>query len=121
MPSPNDDIRIRTMFDYSREAVLPAGKRRRSDLDADRMLQLSLVRLAEAVGEAASRVSVDTRQQFPQIPWPQIAGMRNRLIHGYDFADYDILWQTVTEDLPALIMVLEPLVPATRPEPEAER
>ena len=110
MPSPSDDIRIRHMFDYSREAVLLAGKRRRSDLDADRMLQLSLVRLVEIVGEAASRVSADTCERYPQIPWLKIAGMRNRLIHGYDFLDYDILWQTVTEDLPTLIHELEDIV-----------
>ncbi|MGA2033755.1 MAG: HepT-like ribonuclease domain-containing protein [Thermoguttaceae bacterium] len=107
------------MFDYSREAVLLAGKRKRSDLDTDRMLQLSLVRLVEIVGEAASHVSDDTRQRYPQIPWLQIAGMRNRLIHGYDFVDYDILWQTVMEDLPALVVTLEPLVPALPQDPES--
>jgi len=74
----------------------------------------------EIVGEAASRVSVDTRQRYSQIPWPQIASMRNRLIHGYDFVDYDILWQTVTEDLPALVAALEPLVPTLRQDQESE-
>lgn len=83
------------------------------------MLQLSLVRLVEIVGEAAGRVSLSTRQRHPQIPWPQIAGMRNRLIHGYDFVDYDILWQTVSEDLPALVAALQPLIPGPpAPEPE---
>jgi len=102
MPSPHDEVRLRHMLDYSREAVQMAAGRNRLDLDTDRMLQLSLVRLVEIIGEAASRVSEDTRQQHAQIPWPQISGMRNRLIHGYDFVDYDILWQTITEDLPAL-------------------
>ena len=83
------------MLDYSREAIALAERRSRSDLDADRMLQLSLVRLVEIVGEAATRVSPEARERLPHIPWPQIAGMRNRLIHGYDFVDYDILWQTV--------------------------
>jgi uncharacterized protein with HEPN domain len=107
------------MLDYSREAIELAEKRRRADLDTDRMLQLSLVRLVEIVGEAATRVSAGTQQRHPQVPWPQIAGMRNRLIHGYDFVDYDILWQTVREDLPALVAALEPLVsgpPAQEPE-----
>lgn len=49
--------------------------------------------------------------QYPQIPWAQIVGTRNRLIHGYDFVDYDILWQTVQEDLPALVRELESVVP----------
>jgi uncharacterized protein with HEPN domain len=112
MPSRNDEARLRHMLDYSREAILLAEKRGRADLDTDRMLQLSLVRLVEIVGEAASRISASTRERHPQLPWPQIAGMRNRLIHGYDFVDYDILWQTVGEDLPALVAALEPLVPA---------
>jgi uncharacterized protein with HEPN domain len=120
MPSPHDDVRIRHMLDYSREAVRFAEQRGRLDLDADRMLQLGLVRLVEIVGEAASRVSADTRQRYPQIPWLQIAGMRNRLVHGYDFVDYDILWQTVTEDLPALVAALEPLLPALRHDRESE-
>jgi uncharacterized protein with HEPN domain len=110
MPSPEDDARLRHMLDYSREAILLAGKGTRRDLDTNRMLQLSLIRLVEIVGEAASRVSAGTRRQHPQIPWSQIAGMRNRLIHGYDFVDYDILWQTVQEDLPTLVAALEPLV-----------
>jgi uncharacterized protein with HEPN domain len=119
MPSHNDDVRLRHMLDYSREAILLAEKRGRPDLDTDRMLQLSLVRLVEIVGEAASRVSESTRQRHSHVPWPQIAGMRNRLIHGYDFVDYDILWQTVTEDLPALVAALEPLIPAP-PDQELE-
>jgi uncharacterized protein with HEPN domain len=120
MPSDDDNVRLRHMLDYSREAIHMAEGQRRGDLDTHRMLQLSLVRLVEIVGEAASRVSAPTRQQYPQIPWPQIAGMRNRLVHGYDFVDYDILWQTVSEDLPALVAALEPLVsgpPGREPGP----
>lgn len=60
MPSHNDDIRLRDMLDYSREAILLAAKGARRDLDSDRMLQLSLVRLVEIVGKAASRVSAST-------------------------------------------------------------
>ena len=83
---------------------------RREDLDADRKLNLALVRLLEIIGEAASRTPADERARDPQIPWAQIVGLRNRLIHGYDSIDFDILWQIVTSDLTALIAVLEPLV-----------
>jgi uncharacterized protein with HEPN domain len=74
------------------------------------MLQLALARLMEIVGEAANRVSSETQRQHPEIPWPQIIGMRNRLIHGYDVVDYDLLWDTVREDLPPLISALEELL-----------
>jgi len=55
------------------------------------------------VGEAANRVTNDTRQQHPDIPWTQIISLRNRLIHGYDAIDLDILWKILKEDLPVLI------------------
>ena len=110
MPRHDDMVRLRHMLDYSREAIGLVRDRTRSDLGQDRLLQLGLVRLIEIVGEAASRVSKATQAQHQQILWPQIISTRNRLIHGYDFVDYDILWQTVTEDLPALVVELERII-----------
>lgn len=71
------------------------------------MLNLALVRLLEIVGEAAGRVPPEVRAECPQIPWPQIVSLRNRLIHGYDAVDFDILWQIIATDLPPLIQALE--------------
>ena len=82
----------------------------RADLNSDRQLNLALVRLLEIVGEAAARVPVEEREKCPQIPWLDIVGLRNRLIHGYDSVDFDILWQIVQDDLPRLIQALEGLV-----------
>lgn len=79
----------------------------RPDLDCDRMLQLSLTRLVEIVGEAASRVAAADRAAYPQIPWPKIVGMRQRLAHGYDVVDLQVLWDTITDDLPPLIAELK--------------
>ena len=75
------------------------------------MLNLSLVRLLEIVGEAANRVPLEERPRYPQIPWPQLISLRNRLIHGYDNVDFDILWQIVTRDLPVLVSELDGIVP----------
>lgn len=83
--------------------------RKRADLDQDRLLNLALVRLLEIIGEAANRVPEEQRAELPQIPWPQIVSLRNRLIHGYDEVDFDILWQMVVHDLPPLIEALERL------------
>jgi uncharacterized protein with HEPN domain len=107
MPRHDADLRLRHMLDAAREAAQLAQGKTRPDLDADRPLNLSLVRLLEVVGEAASRVSADERAKCPGIPWTQIVALRNRLIHGYDNVDFDILWQIVTQDLPALIAELE--------------
>jgi uncharacterized protein with HEPN domain len=97
------------MLDHAREAVDLARDRVRSDLDSDRMLNLSLVRLLEIVGEAANRIPREVQQEAVQIPWSEIIGMRHRLIHGYDQVDFDVLWQIVARDLPRLVPELEKL------------
>jgi len=101
------DIRLLHMLDHAREAVAIARGRTRAELDSDRQLNLSLVRLLEIVGEAASRVPAEERARHAEIPWPEIVGLRNRLIHGYDSVDFDILWQIINDDLPPLIAGLE--------------
>lgn len=95
------------MLDHAREAVEMAKAHKRADLDSDRQFNLALVRLLEIVGEAANRVPEDLRARLPGVPWSQIVGLRNRLIHGYDEVDFDILWQIVSEDLPGLIQALQ--------------
>ncbi|RKY23535.1 MAG: hypothetical protein DRP83_09080, partial [Planctomycetota bacterium] len=82
----------------------------RLDLDRDRMLELSLVRLVEIVGEAASKITPEYQQKYPLIPWQQARLMRNRLIHGYDTVDLDVLWDTIEIDFPPLIKELETIV-----------
>jgi len=59
------------------------------------------------IGEAAAHISLDEQKQHPDIPWAQIVGLRNRLIHGYDSVDLSILWRIVKDDVPPLITALE--------------
>lgn len=95
------------MLEHSREAIaIPAGKSR-ADLDKDRTLNLALVRLLEIVGEAAGKTTEDERLRCRNLPWTQMVGLRNRLIHGYDSVDFDVLWQIITVDLPRLVSDLE--------------
>jgi uncharacterized protein with HEPN domain len=75
------------------------------------------VRLLEIVGEAAGRVPQEVCARHPEIPWPQIVSLRNRLIHGYDSVDFDILWQIINGDLPALIAALEIVLAAEAASP----
>jgi len=72
--------------------------------------QDAVIRRIEIIGEAAGRISKEDQDRYSNIPWPEIVGLRNRLIHGYDEVDFDILWQIVTTDLPPLIKNLEKLV-----------
>jgi len=102
-----DAIRMLHMLDAAREAISFSRGRARADLDSDRMLTFALVRAIEIVGEAASKVTVQTRSEFPEMPWPDIVGMRNRIVHAYFDIDLDRVWDTVKIDLPALVTVLE--------------
>src|SRR5919199_2791968 len=77
----------------------------------DLMRQAAVMRQLEIMGEAARRLSEETRQELSEIPWHQIIGMRNRLIHVYDDVDLAIVWDTVQNDLPPLIAQLEKIVP----------
>ena len=104
-------VRLRHMLDHAKEAVAMVRGKIRADLDTNRQLNLSLVRLLEIIGEAAGRVPKEDRAHYPGIPWQEIVGLRNRLIHGYDAVDFDILWQIVTQDLPPLVAVLEKITP----------
>lgn len=103
-------VRYRHMLDNAlRARALTQGKRR-EDLDTEWIDTLALVRLLEVVGEAANRVPTQEQTLHPEIPWSQIIGLRNRLIHGYDAIDLDILWQIVSQDLDPLIESLEAIV-----------
>jgi uncharacterized protein with HEPN domain len=95
------------MLEHAREAVELLAGRTRQDLDQDRLLSLALTRLLEIVGEAAGRVSPEARARVPEVPWSEIVSLRNRLIHGYDVVDHDILWNIVHDDLPSLSAQLE--------------
>jgi uncharacterized protein with HEPN domain len=111
MSKHDDEVSLRHMLEHAREAVTFVTGKDHSDLEASRILSLALVRLIEIVGEAANRVSKTRQKQLSQISWLLVIGMRNRLIHGYDAVDLDIVWQTVTEELPSLITILEAIVP----------
>ncbi len=71
------------------------------------MLALALTRCLEILGEAASKLSSEVRLQFPNIPYSNMVSMRNRLIHAYFDVDLDVVWATVSEDLPPLLQFLE--------------
>lgn len=98
-----DLIRLRHMRDAAAEALQFAAGKMRADLDHDRMLILAILKDLEIIGEAAGRVSRETKQRNPTVPWDEIVGMRNRLIHGYFDVNLDVVWETISHDLPELL------------------
>ncbi len=103
----DDAVSLRQMLDHAREARDLLKGRRRAALDNDRVLTLAVVRLLEVVGEAANRVSPETKRHNTSVLWPQTVGLRNRLIHAYDAVDNDVLRQIVKRDVPELIAALD--------------
>jgi uncharacterized protein with HEPN domain len=104
MTLPREDlIRLRHLRDAAEKAVHYARGKRREDLDSDEILRLALTKLVEIVGEAAKQVSSRTRAAHASVPWSAAARMRDRLVHHYFDIDLDILWQTISEDLPQLL------------------
>jgi len=84
------------------EAISFSNGKSRRDLSSNRMLVLSLMKEMEIIGEATSKISNEVKLRYPEIPWIDIIGLRNRLMHGYFEVDLEILWNTIIKDLPPL-------------------
>ena len=108
-PDPNR-VRLQHMLDAAHKIGAFAADTDRESLDDDEMRQLALTRLIEIIGEAATQITDDFYKAHPHIPWAAMRGMRNRLIHAYFDVNLDILWETVTVSIPALIPQLEAIL-----------
>ena len=106
MSAVDDTTRLQHMLEAALKIRRFARHRTAAELKDNELFALGVTRLLEIVGEAAAHVSESTRDEMLDIPWSHVVGMRNRLIHGYDVIDLDILWKTITEDLPPLIKAL---------------
>lgn len=103
-----DRLRLRHMLDAASKALRLAARGSRSTLDdEDDPLADALVRLVSLIGEAADNVSPAAIGVITEIPWPDVIGMRHRLIHHYFDVNLDILWATVQDDLPPLVRCLQ--------------
>jgi uncharacterized protein with HEPN domain len=107
---PDDRVRLHHITDALNSAIRFTQGRRREDLDHDEMLAFALVHALQIVGEAVSKISVETRDKHPQIPWARIIGMRHRLVHAYFDINLDLLWTTATEAAPELLAEIKPLI-----------
>ena len=106
-----DDAYLLDMLTAARDAVEFTAGLTFPQFDQSRLHQNAVLRAIETVGEAAARISQETRKAHPEIPWKEIVGMRNRLVHVYFDVNLYRVWETVHQDLPRLIAMLEPLVP----------
>ena len=77
---------------------------------SDFRIHYAVVRALEIIGEATKRLPTSLRDQYPTIPWRGMAGMRDRIIHGYDVVDYEIVWNTVTQVIPQVRPLLRQIL-----------
>ena len=73
-----------------------------NDFSVNELVQDAVIRNIEIIGEASKKISSDTKQIYYEIPWKEIAGMRDKLIHDYLGVDVEVVWRTITEDIPTL-------------------
>jgi uncharacterized protein with HEPN domain len=83
----------------------------KTDLVEDAKTQSAILHQLMVMGEAVKRLSPEFRARHPKVPWSLIAGMRDKLIHAYDIVDLEQVWQTTVQDVPELLMLIEPLLP----------
>ena len=106
-----DDAWLLDMLLAARDAVDFAAGLDFAQFKRNPLHQKAILKTIEIIGEAAGRISQETREAHPDIPWPKIIAMRNHLVHAYFEINLRRVWETVQNDVPRLISLIEPLVP----------
>jgi uncharacterized protein with HEPN domain len=110
MPHSEDLNRLYHIWQAAQEICEHTQFRTKKQFNSDRLLQLAGVRLIEIIGEAASRITSQFKEQHGYVDWAAMTAMRNRLIHVYFDIDLEVVWNTITEDMPALMAVIKPIL-----------
>ena len=110
MTQHNDDLYLLHMLESAQKALAFVQGKTRDGYDDNEVLRLALLHLIQTVGEAARNVSEAYQKQHPEIAWKPIMGIRHRIVHNYADVDDEVIWKTVTDDLPPLVIHLEKLI-----------
>jgi len=113
---PDETVYVRHILDAINRIESYLLDVQQEKFQATPMIQDATIRQLEILGEAAKRVSPALRARFPAIPWQDMAGLRDKLIHGYFGVDLDKVWITATEDLPPLRTELQAMLADLSPE-----
>jgi uncharacterized protein with HEPN domain len=104
---PSDDTWLTDMWIYARRARGHADGHSQETFLSNHQTQDAITYAVLVVGKAAAQVSGERRNEIPGLPWREIVGMRNRLVHRYFDVDLDVLWDVVQSDLPEVIETIE--------------
>jgi uncharacterized protein with HEPN domain len=99
---PDDRARLQHIVEHAGHIAAFLRERTRDDLDADMQLLFAVVRALEIIGEATTRMSEEFKREHSDLPWAELAGMRNRLVHAYFDINREIVWNAATVELPPL-------------------
>ncbi|HYR57462.1 MAG TPA: HepT-like ribonuclease domain-containing protein [Chthoniobacteraceae bacterium] len=114
-------VTLRQIEEFAQQAARLGSEGTRELLESDWKYHLAAERAVELIGESAARLPVELRTRHSQVPWREIIGMRNRLIHGYEGVDDDIVWDVLATHAPALAKELPAIIAAEQaPRPPAE-
>ena len=105
-----DDILLLDMLVAARRAMEFLDGVAEEEFEKEPMRHLAVMKAIEVIGEAAGRLTEAFRSAHPEFPWSEIIGMRHRLVHGYFEVNLRKVWDTVHEEFPELIAMLEPLI-----------
>ena len=106
MPKHNDSVYIRHILDAAHKVTLLVKRGGRELYDSDFAIADAVVRELLVVGEAARNISAEYKQKYSSVPWKDVIGMRDWLVHGYSEIDWDKVWNTAITDIPELISAL---------------
>lgn len=98
------------IFEAAKLAIFYVGEKSKEEFLRDTQCQDAVIRRFEIIGEASRRISDEIQSDFPDLPWGEMIGMRNIMIHEYDDVDIGIVWKTVKSDLPRLIEVMKEIL-----------
>ncbi len=107
----DDQLFLGHILDAANHATNLVRGKSRDDLNHDMALRFALPHLVQIIGEAARRLSAEFMADHPEIPWKTMIGMRHKIVHDYFGVDMDLVWKTVTEELPPLLSKLQKIVP----------
>jgi len=106
-----DNASLLDIFNAGQQALQFARELTREQLELDDLRQSAILYQIVIIGEATKRLSREFRSQHPRIPWKRIAGLRDILIHQYDYVDIDVIWAVIQQEIPELLAMIAPLLP----------
>ncbi len=112
----NDRLRLHDILEAVEE-IIESVPETRAQFDADKFRRSHVLRHIQIIGEAASRVSAETRALNPNVPWKEIMGMRHILVHDYFHVNWQRVYDTAISDIPAIKQPIQAIMEQLRPDP----